>query len=397
MTRIPLLKDNHNHLFTYSVLNTAENLFYVKNKNKALQTLKELAPENVNVVIGWFDSFYSFSEAELESLPPVIICNNSLHKYVFNKKAEYEISKDYSEWVENNNNQIWVEKNLRKILAYLSELFSFNKNTLDLALKKNLNAGVCFTADMFVASNNIFNLLSEIDFYAYTEIWTNPDIYPNLQKKYKDLCRGVKLFTDGAIGASSAAIYGYKTSEKGLLIYTDKDLLDKLVEISEFKKDIAIHCIGDIAIEQVLSSLSKILKRSSDIKVRLEHAQFITKKQAFIAKDLGLILSMQPNFNMDSVIYSDRLTQHYCETNNPFRMLIDSAGFVPGKDLIFGSDGMPTGIAGAIQDSLFPPVSGQKISLDEFVAAYCTNDFEQGFINVHIDNLKKKVITDVII
>lgn len=397
MTRIPLLKDNHNHLFTYSVLSTAENLFYVKNKVKALKILEGLSYEKLNVVTGWFDSYYSFSDCELESLPPIIICNNSLHKYIFNRNAKSIIIEEFHDWADNNSDQKWVEINLRKILAYLSELFIFNKNTLENALNKNLSAGVCFTADMFVTSNSIFELLSKIDFRNYTEIWTNPDIYPNLPQKYQDLCSGVKLFTDGAIGASSAAIKEYKSFEKGLLIYNDTNFREKLEEILEFKKDIAIHCIGDIAIEQVISTLKATYKNNQGINIRLEHAQFITKQQAYLAKDLGLILSMQPNFNMDSVIYSDRLTQQYCEANNPFRMLIDDIGFVPGKDLIFGSDGMPTGIAGALQDSLFPPVSGQKISLDEFVSAYCTNDFEKGYINVHIDNLKKKVITEVII
>lgn len=397
MTRIPLLKDNHNHLFTYSVLNTAESLFYIKKKDKALTLLKKLPSANINIVTGWFDSYYNFSLHDLESLPPIIICNNSLHKYIFNDQAKRQILNDFPEWAKNNKDQKWVEKNLRNILSYLSGLFTFSRSILDSSLAKNLKNGVCFAADMFVTSNEILEFLSETDFVSYSEIWTNPDIYPDMPLKYQKIISGVKLFTDGALGASSAALSGYKNNKNGLLIYNNKEFQNKLEEVLSYNTNIAIHCIGNIAIEQVINTLNKTLKNGKNITVRLEHAQFITKEQACKAKELGLVLSMQPNFNMDSVIYSDRLTQKYCEINNPFRMLIDDAGFIPGEDLIFGSDGMPTGIDGALQDSIFPPVPGQKISLDEFVAAYCTNDFEKGYINVHIDNLKKKVIAEVVI
>jgi len=105
-------------------------------------------------------------------------------------------------------------------------------------------------------------------------------------------------------------------------------------------------------------------------KVRLEHVQFISSAQAARAKKLGVILSMQPNFTGDSVDYADRLSQACLALNNPFRMLIDEAGFVPGGDMIFGSDGMPHGIAYPAAWSLFPPFPGQRLSLDELIAGY---------------------------
>lgn len=52
-------------------------------------------------------------------------------------------------------------------------------------------------------------------------------------------------------------------------------------------------------------------------------------------------------------------------------LISDEAGFIPGKDLIFGSDGMPHGAYTALKSAFFPPVENQKLSLDEFVAGYC--------------------------
>jgi len=50
-------------------------------------------------------------------------------------------------------------------------------------------------------------------------------------------------------------------------------------------------------------------------------------------------------------------------------MLIDEAGFVPGEDLIFGSDGMPHGAAAAVRQALSPPYPDrQALAIDELIA-----------------------------
>jgi hypothetical protein len=79
---------------------------------------------------------------------------------------------------------------------------------------------------------------------------------------------------------------------------------------------------------------------------------------------------MQPNFNSDSRDYADRLDATWLAANNPFRMLIDQAGFSPGQDLVFGSDGMPHGVEYAWQWSLFPRYPSQRLTTDELVAGY---------------------------
>ena len=104
---------------------------------------------------------------------------------------------------------------------------------------------------------------------------------------------------------------------------------------------------------------------------------------------------MQPNFNSDSSDYSDRMDEGYCEMNNPFRMLIDEAGFRTGEDLILGSDGMPHGVNAAISQSFFPTKPSQRLTEDEFVAGYCLADESQGVIEIELDD-KKIVSTNVL-
>ena len=371
MIEIPLLKDNHNHLFVYSALNQAINIFDISEKKEVINIIKTFNDNKINVITGWLDNYYSFQDAELNNFAPLIIVHNSLHKYIFNLSAAKIIAEKYPEWVENNNNQIWVEKNIMQILSYISSLKAFDKAELDNTIAKNKENGFYFTSDMFVDNDDVFDFLNNNhEYMQITEIWTSPEKFKTLPEHHKKICKGVKIFTDGALGASSAAISEYKGHWNSVLSYSQNELTQKLEEISELKTEIAIHCIGDIAIEQVINSLKIVQKRNPIPKIRLEHCQFITEKQAKNAKDLSLILSMQPNFSMDSEIYSDRLTKNYCIKNNPFRMLIDNIGFVCGKDLIFGTDGMPTSAEIALKMSLFPPVSGQKLKIEEFIAGY---------------------------
>ncbi|MCF0206252.1 MAG: amidohydrolase family protein [Bacteroidales bacterium] len=391
MERIPLLKDNHNHLFSYGSLNSAVDLFNVRTEDDAVKLLKNLPQDKINVAMGWFDSYFTFSQKTLESLPPVIICNNSLHNYIFNTKAGKTIEEQYNEWFTNCNNQMWIERNTMQVLAFIAKIYGFSREVFEQSIRKNLSLGVCFAADMFVCNEQIFDFLASNDYSNVTEIWTSPQNYPKLSEKHKKICRGVKIFADGACGSSTAAISEYKNSGKPFFTYTDSEFIDLLEEMVQYRTAMSIHCIGDNAIEQVLQCLNNVLRHSPDTFIRLEHTQFITEKQAKMARDLNLTLSMQPNFNMDSIDYADRLTKTYCQNNNPFRMIIDKAGFTPGKDLIFGSDGMPTGIFGALQQSLFPPVAGQKLTLEEFVSGYCASDFKNGYIEFDIDKSKEKV------
>lgn len=388
--KIPFLKDNHNHLFTYSsIFNNRIDLYNVHDKEKALHLLKQLADNKLNIAMGWLDNYYSFSTVEMNNLPPIILIHNSLHKYDFNNKAGEIIKDIFPEFFKNKNNQTWIEKNLMKILSFVSQLNKFDEN-IYLQTKNNfLNNGVCFVSDMYVDNIQVFEFLEKSNEKNFTEIWTEQNFYKNLSDNYRNLCRGFKFFIDGAIGAKSAAISESKIEWNSILNYTQNEFTNELETCMNYQKDIAIHCIGDIAIELALSSLN-LLKQKINSQIRLEHVQFIDKKQAFKAKDLGLILSMQPNFNMDSEIYKDRLTKKYLQKNNSFRMLIDEAGFIPGKDLIFGSDGMPSGVFEAIQQSLFPPIESQKITVEEFVNAYCTDNYNN-YIELEISNADKKV------
>jgi predicted amidohydrolase YtcJ len=384
-------------LFSYGSLATATDLFKVRTEDEAIKQLSKLPHDRINVAMGWFDSYFTFSKENLEKLPPIIICNNSLHNYIFNSEAGKIVEEQYNEWFVNSSNQTWIERNTMQVLTFIAKIYGFNRETFDRSIRKNLSLGVCFAADMYVCNNDIFEFLATNDCHDVTEVWTSPQNYPLLPERYKNVCRGIKLFADGACGASTAAISEYRNGGNPFMTYTDSELTELLEQIVLMQCAMAIHCIGENAIEQVLKCLETVLRHSPDRFIRLEHTQFITESQAKKARDLNLTLSMQPNFNMDSIDYSDRLTKPYCERNDPFRMLIDKAGFKPGENLVLGSDGMPTGVFGSLPASIFPPAPGQRLTLDEYVAGYCTDNFDKGHIEVEIDNANQKVDIKVVV
>lgn len=390
--KIPFLIDKHNHFFTYSSLfNSSLNLFNCKKKQEAINLINKCIPDN-NIVIatGWLDNYFALNADDIRSDKVILIIHNSLHKFLFNESAGKIFEKSFPDFVKNHNNQQWIEMHLMQILSFIANLNVINETIINNSIENFLNEGVCFASEMYVDKMEIISLFEKMQLDYFTEIWTNSNFYQGLSDEKKAKCKGIKIFADGALGARSAATEGFKGNSNPILIYSDKEIHNKISELLSLKADLAIHCIGEISIEQIVNSLNK-LKSEIRSKIRLEHCQFINKKQAFKAKDLGLILSMQPNFNMDSEIYRDRLKEEYVINNNPFRMLIDEAGFVPGKDLIFGSDGMPNGAKEALQQSLFPPIEAQKISLEEFVNAYCTDNYDRN-IEIEISNTNKTVI-----
>lgn len=243
---------------------------------------------------------------------------------------------------------------------------------------------------MLLVDEHEIELFDESGLADRTRFWAAPDTFESLSDAAKGRVHGLKLFTDGALGSRTAALQrsylGAGTENRGLLIYSDEALQRTVTHCLATKNALAIHAIGDRAIEQVISTIEQVGgSNRKQQAVRIEHVQMIDRSLAQRAKSLGLCLSMQPNFNSDSIDYSDRMDAGYCEMNNPFRMLIDDVGFVPGEDLILGSDGMPHGARVALQQSLFPSQPEQRLSLEEFIAGYCLRDDSAGSLDVGVD------------
>jgi predicted amidohydrolase YtcJ len=393
--QIPLLKDHHTHPYLYASLGNCLDIRFVEDKEKALELIGcRASSDQVNVVIGWNDSLYRFSTAELDRFPALIVMNASLHSFQLNSAAREEIAPRYPEIVANLADREWIEKNAALIMGFVMGVKPCDYVTISSFYRQLAEQGVWYAEEMTLWDSAELDIFDNPRLAGRSSFWATPELFCGLDDHVDARVRGIKLFADGALGARTAGIaVPYLGGEKGILKYSDGELLELLSQAAQWGKDMAIHAIGDLAIDKVVEAISRLDRRSPV--TRLEHCQFISLENARKAKELGIVLSMQPNFSLESEFYRDRLPGHYLEANNPFRMLIDQAGFVPGKDLVFGSDGMPHGAPHALESALFPPLPGQRLTLPEFVAGYCMPDFTHGFIDVSIDNESRHITTEV--
>jgi len=387
-TTIPLLKDNHNHFSLYAFLYGCPNLQDITDKSKAVKMINELDKHRVSVVLGWNSGYYSFTDEEMKTFPPVIIVNLSLHHFIVSKGAEEILKPLYPEIMTNYMNHKWYEDHFPGMLMFLASIPEPSEDKLGVFLEYMMQKGVYYVEDMLLPNEKVFRVIHQSQYASRTSFWSGLNLFMQLSPEVQRYIPGIKFFTDGALGAQTAAIgVPYNDGARGVLLYSDDQLYEMLEKTVSYDKAAAIHAIGENATAQVVRVAERVKSNGMKFpKLRMEHCQYIKEEDALKAKKLGIILSMQPNFTTDSVDYKDRLPQEYLETNNPFRMLIDKAGFVPGEDLIFGSDGMPHGVEYALKASLFPPYPGQKLSIEEFTAAYCMPDQTHGRIHIELDN-----------
>lgn len=422
---LPLIFDHHNHLSFSAMLSTFPYVGQYTSKEDLLAYLRsQIAPnDNLSVIVGLRNDVIKLAAADLRSFPPLILINHCLHGFTCNAKAANLLREAHLEPYPQTARQ--AEKEMARLFLFFSKSLDLCLSTEQLipAFKRCIHelrqAGLYGAEDMMYTLPYACDAKLCGDFKIKTRrpwceseqanvIGTKPPIQlapvPTITQVHSKLQndkltvtaaerKRVKLFADGALGAGTAALSaGYIQGGHPVLIYEDSELADILQKCIVLETDTAIHTIGDRAIDQVLRILQSCypLPTGCSFKLRLEHCQFITLAQARKCKELGVKLCMQPNFNDDSSLYANKLSPTWCRYNNPLRMLIDQVGFVPGQDLLWGSDGLPSGLAPALQSALFPTQPEQALTIEEILAGYSANpDF--GYQEYIIDELNQSV------
>lgn len=190
---------------------------------------------------------------------------------------------------------------------------------------------------------------------------------------------GIKLFLDGSFGGRSAAMRDPYPGgvERGLLLWKDDTLLDVFRKASSAGLPLAMHAIGDRAIEQAVS----LARQAADEGYppappgpRLEHAEALDPDLMERAARAGFRFSMQPNFTArwqgpgglyESVLGNDRA----CRLN-PYRSAAASA------PMHFGSDCMPMDPLTGLEGALSHPDPGERLSLVEAIRRYTVHSLD---------------------
>jgi len=122
----------------------------------------------------------------------------------------------------------------------------------------------------------------------------------------------VKVFADGSLGARTAALkepYSDKPKTRGIILYTQRKLNRLVSKAHRAGLQLAVHAIGDRAIEAVLKAFENALKKHprKNHRHRIEHCSVLNPMLIERMKRLGLIASVQPHFVVSDFWVVDRV------------------------------------------------------------------------------------------
>lgn len=121
---------------------------------------------------------------------------------------------------------------------------------------------------------------------------------------------GIKIILDGALGTRTAYLsepYSDDQTNKGMLLYDPEYLEEIMLRANNHGLQLAIHCIGDACLDQVLRILRKIIRDTRIIRHRIEHASLIRDDQLEIIDIVKPIVVVQPGFVLSDKWLIDRL------------------------------------------------------------------------------------------
>lgn len=183
--------------------------------------------------------------------------------------------------------------------------------------------------------------------------------------------RGVKFFSDGSLGARTAALrapYADRDGETGMMLLEEDALARDISRAEAAGVPLGIHAIGDRAVDVVLAAFEAGLKgRPSGLGHRIEHLEMVDAAGLSVMARLGIEASMQPNFvgnwGLAGGLYEQRLGAARTALMNPMRSVLDA-----GVRLVLGSDGMPAGVLRGLADAVGAPHSVQRLTVGEALA-----------------------------
>lgn len=317
---LPGLFDSHVHLVQTGLCCMNIDLADAPDKDTALRQVAEqsaLRPEIV-LAFGFDESNWVISEmptlTELDAISsaiPILLARRDSHLFVVNTKALRKfghVLANESLTEENINLGIFRGQAGYKLLQESFQSISEETKTegVRLACQKALSRGI--TAIHALEGGKLFGeanarLMQKLS----PDLPIDVIVYPQVTdcdkvEKEMGLPRiGGCLLVDGSIGARTAALsepYSDQPDNRGILYFSDDGLFTFTEEANRRNLQIALHAIGDRAIEQTLTAYRRALSvhPRQNHRLRIEHFELGTDRQIAECAELGIIVAMQPTF-----------------------------------------------------------------------------------------------------
>lgn len=380
---IPSFVDTHAHYLPYSLSLTRPRLDGIEDLKSALDFVAEnvkKVPHNVIIMEGFDDSKWerSLTREDLDRITerPLVVRRVCGHKAVLNTSAIKILKEKFGE-IPNLNEETGLA--VEDLPLSLSKYFPPSEKEIEEAIIRAedllISMGIWVVGEN--ASIRYLRKLVEMDRAGMLKIRWRVAVYFSQIDEAKEIIKyesenfrvvGIKEFLDGSVGARTAAFSrGYTDGGNGKLLKSD-DELEKIMKTAEsLNLGVWWHAIGDLAIDQAL----RVLKRSKKPEIhRIEHFEFPREEHYKMAADMGVKLSLQPNFvrrwGEIGGLYHRALGEVFF-WGNRFKLLENLKA-----NYAFGSDTMPPGPIYGLLGALHHPIKEERLGLEEVLYRYTT-------------------------
>jgi len=208
----------------------------------------------------------------------------------------------------------------------------------------------------------------------------------------------MKILADGSLGAQTAALrepYSDKPETNGMLLYTQRKLNTLVSRAHQAGLQVAIHAIGDRAVDSVLKAYEKALEEHprENHRHRIEHCSVLNPKLIKRMKRLNLVASVQPHFVVSDFWALDRLGESRIRWMFPFKTLMQEQIVVTsGSDCPVEPINPILGIWAAVARKTVPE---ERLSIEEALKTYTLNAAFASFDEDRRGTLKAGKLADL--
>ena len=267
--------------------------------------------------------------------------------------------------------------------------------------------------DLQTFRRNKDKLTLRIKTYTWYEDWEKLIDLIDKYGKGDNILRwdGIKAMIDGSLGSRTAWMHNHYLDDKntnGIMRIKDTNSFKKVItNLDKNGIQLAIHAIGDKANDWIIKQSMNLNKVNGliDRRIRIEHAQHLTKDAIEKIINNDIIPSMQPYGCIDDTrwmhkrINSDLMSRTYI-----FKTFIDK-----NVNLTFGSDWDVTplnplfGIYAAVSRKTIDGSNPagwnpeQKLTVEEAISCYTNNNSYAVFSEKNIGVLQKDMLADFVV
>jgi len=309
----PGFMDTHTHSFEGGLYSLGANLEKAATLEDVFSILSETKPVSGKIFAFRFDERLVKEKrfptsAELDKIfpdTPVILRRVDGHSSVINTKAaqsidwDISLSRNFNGYLSKRKNgkaANWFHRNFdnEAILNIYHKAANIAVNTGHTTIHTMIGDGHSNIKHYKLIRDNLHQF--PVEFILYPQI---TDV--NKVQEIGSPRIGGCLLADGSFGSHTAALlepYSDKSDSKGILYRTDKFWNNLIQNAHKNNLQVAVHCIGDAAISQILAIYEKVQKDDlKDLRHAIIHNELTSEDILDKEKRANVSVIMQPMFD----------------------------------------------------------------------------------------------------